>query len=76
MDTLEGLAAPAEAALTPLFAATDPIVWKEKEKYSGAYLVPFGVLQNPSEAARNEMLARELWEASERVVQDVLGNRA
>lgn len=74
MDMLEGLATPAEAALTPLFAATDPIVWKEKEKYSGAYHVPFGVLQNPSEAARNEMLARELWEASERVVQDVLGN--
>jgi hypothetical protein len=74
MDMLEGLATPAEAALTPLFAATHPIVWKEKEKYGGAYLVPFDVLQNPSEAARNEMLARELWEVSERVVQDVLGD--
>jgi len=65
---------PVDGALTPLFAATNNIVWVEKEKYGGAYLMPFGVIEEPSENARNPELARQLWLTSEQVVKNVLAN--
>jgi hypothetical protein len=63
---------PPEGALTSLFVATSPKVWSEKEMYGGAYLVPFGKLETPSENAQNEALAAELWATSEQVVKSVL----
>lgn len=63
---------PAEGALTSIFAATSLKVWVEKEKYGGAYLVPFGKIETPSENGQNAELAEELWKTSEEVVKSVL----
>ena len=63
---------PDNGAVIPLFAATSPKVWAEKEKYGGAYLVPPGVIGEASTLATDPKLARELWEASERVTQEAL----
>lgn len=61
-----------EGSLTALFAATDPIIREEKEKYGAAYLIPFGVIEEQAGPAKDEDLAKELWESSERVVQQIL----
>lgn len=61
-----------EGALTPLFGAAHPVVWKERSAYGGAYLMPFGVIEEPSEDAQNADLAKELWATSEQVIQSVL----
>ena len=55
-----------------LFAATSPKVLNDRKAYGGAYLMPFGKIETPSEDARNEKLAKELWNTSERVVDMVL----
>jgi len=65
---------PLEGAMTPLFAAANPIVWEEREKYKGQYLMPYGVISETSENAGNPELATQLWETSERVVNSVLGD--
>ena len=62
-----------EGALTALFAATDPVVREEKEKYSGAYLIPYGTIDEVSDAAKDAGLAKELWDSSEKVVTHILG---
>jgi hypothetical protein len=36
--------------------------------------MPFGVIEEPSENARNTELARQLWLTSEQVVKNVLAN--
>jgi hypothetical protein len=36
--------------------------------------MPFGVIEEPSENARNPELARQLWLTSEQVVKNVLAN--
>jgi hypothetical protein len=69
---LEKSISPAEGALTSLFAATSAKVWNEKEVYGGAYLMPFGKIELPSENAQNEELAEELWSTSEQVVRHIL----
>jgi len=74
LSMLDETLSPIDGSLTPLFAATDNIVWTKKEKYSGAYLMPFGVIEEPSENARNPKLAKELWVASEQVVKGLLVN--
>ena len=61
-----------DGALTPLFGAAHPVVWKERSTYGGAYLMPFGVIEEPSEDAQNADLAKELWATSEQVIQSVL----
>ncbi|KZP14456.1 short-chain dehydrogenase [Athelia psychrophila] len=69
---LEDARTPLEGALTPHFAATNPIVWVEKQKYGGAYLVPFGVVAEASDDGRNAQLAKDLWATSEQVIKSVL----
>lgn len=61
-----------DGALTPLFGAAHPIVWKERSAYGGAYLIPFGVIEKSSEDAQNADLPKELWATSEQVIQGVL----
>ena len=65
---------PLDGATTPLFAAAAPEVWVEKEKYAGAYVVPFGQIAPGSELARNEALATKLWDLTERVVNEALAS--
>ncbi|KAI4521744.1 hypothetical protein EV122DRAFT_216949 [Schizophyllum commune] len=65
---------PLDGATTPLFAAAAPEVWAEKEKYAGAYVVPFGQIVPGSELARDEASAKKLWDLSERVVNEALAS--
>lgn len=67
---------PQEGALTSLFAAADPVVWNERNKYAGEYLVPFGLVGETSRDASNESLAEQLWKLSEEVVTEVLQEHA
>ncbi|EJT98033.1 NADP-binding protein [Dacryopinax primogenitus] len=61
-----------QGATTGLFAATSPEVLKEKDKYKGQYLVPYGCVARPSELARREGLSEALWTLSERVVGEII----
>ncbi|KAF8986647.1 short-chain dehydrogenase [Cyathus striatus] len=65
---------PLEGSLTPLFAAVAPVVRREKKKYGGAFLMPFGVLSSGdlTENAKNTKLAEELWNTSEEVIAEIL----
>lgn len=60
--------------MTPLFAATMPEVCDKKVEYGEKYLVPYGFVSEDrlSENAKNEELARSLWEMSESVIGSVL----
>ncbi|KAJ7582159.1 short-chain dehydrogenase [Mycena floridula] len=71
-DVLAQALSPFDGALTAMLAATDPIVWEERERYGGAYLLPFGIITEPSENAQNAELARELWATSELVLANFL----
>ena len=64
---------PKDGSLNTLFAATSPDVWANKKEYGGAYLMPLGKIEVPSEDAQNKALAEELWGTSESVVKKVLG---
>ncbi|EJT98032.1 NADP-binding protein [Dacryopinax primogenitus] len=61
-----------QGATTALFAATSPEMLKDKEKFKGQYLVPWGQVAEPSELARREELGEALWTLSERVVKEIL----
>lgn len=57
-------------ARTTVFAATDPRVRAESEKYKGAYLHPYGKITLPSKQARDGELSKRLWALSEKIVGD------
>ncbi|KAF8500193.1 NAD-P-binding protein [Russula emetica] len=60
---------PHDGGYTPAWAAASRQVFEERDKYKGKYLVPYGVLEDASEDARREDLARELWDTTERVLK-------
>lgn len=64
-----------QGAYTSLFAATSAEVAAAREKYKGAYLLPYGEVAAVTKEARDPALAKTLWETSERVVQDALERR-
>jgi hypothetical protein len=72
LSRLANSLSPLEGAMTSLFAAAHPVVWGEKERYKGRYLMPFGVVESPSEDARDLRLAEELWRTSEVAVRGIL----
>lgn len=55
---------------TSAFAAASSDVIQQPEKYKGAYLVPVGTIQKPSEAGSSEELAKELWTTIETFLTD------
>ncbi|KAL5315027.1 hypothetical protein ACEPPN_017678 [Leptodophora sp. 'Broadleaf-Isolate-01'] len=63
---------PLQGAIAPLFAATSPEVRGNAEKYKGSYLLPGGKLSLASETGRNEKLAKELWDLSEKTVKEIM----
>ncbi|KAJ7595372.1 short-chain dehydrogenase [Mycena floridula] len=65
---------PFEGALTPLFAAADPVIWEQRDQYGGTYLVALRTIGEPSENAQSAELARELWKASEVVLKRALSS--
>lgn len=62
---------PEEGAYTPIIAAAAPHVRAERESYKGVYLVPMGKIATPTKAARSESLARDLWETSVKVLEEM-----
>lgn len=63
---------PFQGEFTSLFAATSAEVAANRKKYKGAYLVPYGKISSVTKEARDLVLAKTLWETSEKVVRDAL----
>ncbi|KAG8742222.1 hypothetical protein FRC12_015420 [Ceratobasidium sp. 428] len=61
-------ATPDQGALTSMFAATNPVVRAEPEKYKGKYLMPVDKVTAPSKLAQDEELGKRLWDLSEKIV--------
>ncbi|KAF8480223.1 NAD-P-binding protein [Russula ochroleuca] len=61
---------PHDGGYTPAWAAASRQVFEERDKYRGKYLVPYGVLEEASEDARREDLAKELWDTTEGILKD------
>ncbi|KAI8803534.1 hypothetical protein BJ742DRAFT_496882 [Cladochytrium replicatum] len=61
----------AKGALTQVYAATSPEI--EKNDYRGQYFVPFGKLAKPSQLAEDKELRDRLWEFSEKLTKEKLG---
>ncbi|RDB30491.1 hypothetical protein Hypma_007324 [Hypsizygus marmoreus] len=63
-------AVPEVGAYTSCFAAASPKVRDNPDKYKGAFVEPVGIITEPSDIAKREDLALELWETTERVLKD------
>ncbi|KAH7926568.1 NAD(P)-binding protein [Leucogyrophana mollusca] len=55
---------------TSAFAAASEEVKKDKEKYRGAYLVPVAKLSTGAKLARDDELAKELWDTVETFLKE------
>jgi len=64
------LYAPDKGAYTSVFAAASEEVGKQRDKYKGVYLMPVGKVSKPTDIARDEELAKELWEAVEKFLEE------
>lgn len=62
---------PLDGALTTIFAAAHPEVWEKRDLYGGAYVEPYGRIEQASEDARDPVLAENLWRSSEDVLQSI-----
>ncbi|KAI0027349.1 NAD-P-binding protein [Vararia minispora EC-137] len=62
---------PYEGAFTTLFAATSAEVAARRDKYRGAYVLPYGRIAQPAPQAQDDALAKTLWDTTERVVADI-----
>ncbi|KAH9835137.1 NAD-P-binding protein [Rhodofomes roseus] len=63
---------PARGAFTSVFAAAAPVVRAQMERYKGAYLQAPGRIGAPPHAdARNPALARELWDTTNRLLEEM-----
>jgi hypothetical protein len=61
---------PHDGGYTPAWAAASRKVFEERNDYKGKYLVPYGVIEEASEDARREDLAKELWETTEKISKE------
>jgi len=53
-----------------VFAAASEEVGKQRDKYKGVYLVPMGKITKPTDVARDEELAKELWDSVEKFLEE------
>ncbi|KAG1796067.1 uncharacterized protein HD556DRAFT_1362675 [Suillus plorans] len=61
---------PDQGAYTSAFAAASEEVAKQREKYKGMYLIPFGKITDPTKVARDEGLAKELWDTVDKFLEE------
>ncbi|KAF8906837.1 hypothetical protein CPB84DRAFT_1959889 [Gymnopilus junonius] len=61
---------PEPGAYNSCFAAASPVVKKNAAKYKHAYLTPIGRVSKLGKNARRDDLARDLWDATERILKD------
>lgn len=57
--------------ITPAFAAASVEVKADREKYEGAYLVPYGKIEKGSKEAEDPDLAKELYNTTERILSEI-----
>ncbi|KAL4253094.1 NAD(P)-binding domain superfamily protein [Abortiporus biennis] len=62
---------PEKGSYASVFAAVGPAVRADPEKYKGAYLHPPGVIAKPSKDAEDMELAAELWDTTERLLNEI-----
>jgi len=63
---------PTRGAFTSVFAAAAPAVREETGRYKATYLLPPGRIGAPPHPdARNPVLARELWDTTERLLREM-----
>ncbi|KAJ3788887.1 short-chain dehydrogenase [Lentinula aff. detonsa] len=74
LSQLDDILGPLQGALAPLFAA-EKDGGSDKLDWAGAYVMPYGVPSpvDESEAAKNPKLAKELWEATEKILAENVG---
>jgi len=65
MDTTE------IGSYTSVFAAAAPIIRAEPDRYKAAYLHPVGKIAIPGQDALTEGLPAELWETTERILEEI-----
>ncbi|RIB12984.1 hypothetical protein C2G38_1975782 [Gigaspora rosea] len=63
---------PEEGALTQLYCATSPEI--ENKNLCAKYFVPYGELGKTTAQAKDEELAKQLWDYSEKLVKEKLGD--
>ncbi|CAG8538111.1 11951_t:CDS:2 [Dentiscutata erythropus] len=63
---------PEDGALTQLYCATSPEI--EEKNLRAKYFVPYGELGETNAQAKDEELAKQLWEFSEKFVKEKLGD--
>ncbi|KAG1870816.1 hypothetical protein F4604DRAFT_1770700 [Suillus subluteus] len=61
---------PDQGAYTSAFAAASEEVAKQREKYKGTYLTPVGKLTEPTKVAKDEGLAKELWNTVDKFLEE------
>ncbi|KAG1823186.1 hypothetical protein EV424DRAFT_769957 [Suillus variegatus] len=61
---------PDQGAYTSAFAAASEEIAKQREKYKGMYLTPVGKITKPTKVARDEGLAKELWDTVDRFLEE------
>ncbi|TFK52952.1 NAD-P-binding protein [Heliocybe sulcata] len=59
---------PFYGAYTSVFAAASPKLRANADLYKGKYLVPYGHVEEPSEDANRDDLARELWHTTDEIL--------
>ena len=62
---------PEVGAYNSCFAAAAPEIREDRGKWKGTYVEPVGAIAEPSEIARRKGLAQELWNTTERVLEDL-----
>ncbi|KAG1813703.1 uncharacterized protein BJ212DRAFT_1482598 [Suillus subaureus] len=61
---------PDQGAYNSAFAAASEEVSKQREKYKGTYLTPVGKLTEPTKVAKDEELAKELWDTVDKFLKE------
>ncbi|KAG1724482.1 NAD(P)-binding protein [Suillus lakei] len=61
---------PDQGAYNSVFAAASEEVAKQREKYKGVYLMPVGKITEPTKIAKDEGLAKELWDTVEKFLEE------
>ncbi|KAG0702662.1 NAD(P)-binding protein [Suillus ampliporus] len=61
---------PDNGAHNSVFAAASEEVTKQREKYMGSYLMPVGRVLELTKMAKDEELAKELWDSVEKFLQE------
>ena len=58
--------------MTSLYCATSPEI--EEKNLRGKYFIPYGVESSPSDYAKDEELAKKLWQFTDDLVNEKMKN--